>query len=143
MVVNTGIVSNGTPRITGYQVSETVQVTVHDLTKVSGLLQVLGNQAVQNISGPDFALSDPNAGANAARAMAITNARQQAQILAGQLGVHLGRIVSFSDGSGGYPVYAMSVKAADSSSGVTTPTPNIPTGENTYTDNVSITYEIR
>ena len=97
--------------------------------------------AVQNVSGPDFALESPSAGQDAARAKAIADAKAQAQVLASQLGVHLGRIVSFSEGYGGYPVYAMSAgtKSVDSA----TPAPNLPTGENTYSDTVSITYAIR
>lgn len=132
------------PKITGYSVSETVQVTVRDLTKVSGLLQGLGQQNVQNISGPNFGLNSPTAGQDAARKLAIDNAKEQAETLAAQLGVRLVRIVSFSDNAGGYPVYGMGVsaKAMDMASSVA-PAPMIPTGQNTYTDNVSITYEIR
>ncbi len=125
-------------KITGYQVSETVQVTVHDLTKVGTLLAGLGKQQVQNVSGPNFALENPTAGQDAARAVAITNAKQEAQTLAAQLGVRLGRIVSFSDNAGG-GVYPMALNAVASGAGAT---PAIPTGQNTYTDNVSITYEI-
>lgn len=130
-------------RITGYQVSETVQVTVHDLTKISALLQSLGTENVQNISGPDFALNDPNAGSDAARAQAIDNAKQQAEILAKQLGVHLGRIVSFSE-SGGYPypMYSKALGMGGATMDAAAPAPSIPVGQNQYSANVSITYEI-
>ncbi len=133
-------VYTGTPKITGYQVSETIQVTVRNLSAVGALLGGLGNLGVQNVSGPDFALDDPTAGYDAARADAIDKAKTQAALLAGQLGVSLGRIVSFSESSGGYPtpVYAMSAAASVRAA----PTPNVPTGENTYNASVSITYEI-
>ena len=49
-------------KVTGYQVSETIQVTVRDLTAVGSLLSGLGKLSVQNISGPNFALDDPSAG---------------------------------------------------------------------------------
>ncbi|MGH7175009.1 MAG: SIMPL domain-containing protein, partial [Minisyncoccia bacterium] len=81
------IINGGNQQITGYQVSETIQITVRNLDNVSPLLAVLGKQNVQNLSGPDFALSTPNAGQEAARAAAITDAKQQAQTLAQQLGV--------------------------------------------------------
>jgi len=127
-------------KITGYQVSESIKVTVRDLTKASTLLGGLGSQNVQNVSGPDFGLSDPNAGTDAARAQAIANAKQEAQTEAKQLGVSLGRIVSFSEGgSGPYPIYAMSA----STGGKAASAPDLPTGENTYSDTVSITYAIR
>jgi uncharacterized protein YggE len=126
--------------ITGYEVDETVQVTVRDLTQVGTILAGLGSQGVQNISGPDFGLEDPTAGTDAARAAAITDAKTQAQTLASQLGVRLGRIVSFSDGSGNYPgpVFATAMSA----SGSVAAAPSVPAGDNTYSDTVSITYAI-
>lgn len=133
---------DSSPKITGYQVSETIQVTMRNLSKVGDLLGGLGTQGVQNVNGPAFALDDSTSGYSAARADAINKAKAQAQLLADQLGVHLGKIVNFSESSGGYAppmMYAMGA-AMDSKS---TPTPNIPSGENTYNASVSITYEIR
>ena len=132
---------SGTPKITGYQVSESIQVTIHDLASVGAFLGGLGSLSVQNISGPNFALNDTTAGYDAARADAITKARAQASLLASQLGVRLGKIVNFSESSGNYPgpmfagVSASAVKE--------TATPSVPVGENTYNASVSITYEIR
>ncbi|MCX6787307.1 MAG: SIMPL domain-containing protein [Candidatus Kaiserbacteria bacterium] len=132
----------GTPKVTGYQVSETIQITMRDLTKVGDMLAGLGKLQVQNVSGPAFALDDSTAGYDAARADAINKAKTQAALLAKQLGVRLGKIVNFSESSGNnsYPMYAMGVSSVDVKSA---PTPNIPTGENTYNASVSITYEIR
>ncbi len=129
-------------KITGYEVAETVQVTVRDLASVGALLEGLGTQGVQNVNGPAFALDDSTAGYDAARADAIDKAKAQAQVLARQLGVRLGKIVNFSETSGGYPgaLYGMGgdtlVKTAAAS-------PEVPVGENTYNASVSITYEIR
>ncbi len=130
------------PKITGYQVSETIQVTVHDLTAVGALLSGIGKLEVQNISGPAFALDDPTAGYDAARADAISKARAQAALLAKQLGVRLGKIVNFSEYSGSsYPMYNnLGMGGAETK---VVPTPTIPAGENTYNASVSITYEIR
>ena len=129
------------PKVTGYQVSQTVQVTMRDLSKVGDMLAGLGKQGVQNLNGPAFALDDDTAGYNAARADAIIKAKTQADVLAKQLGVRLGKIVNFSESSGGYPypVYAMGMGGDAKVESA----PNIPTGENTYNASVSITYEIR
>jgi uncharacterized protein YggE len=133
---------SGSTKVTGYEVSETIQVTMHNLTAVGALLGGLGKLSVQNISGPDFALDDPTAGYDAARANAITNAKTQASLLAKQLGINLGKIVNFSESSGNYPtpVYSMSEGAVTSNAAAT---PTVPAGENTYNASVSITYEIR
>ena len=130
------------PKITGYQVSQSVQVTMRDLANVGTVLAGIGKLEVQNVNGPNFALDDATAGNDAARADAIAKAKAQAKLLANQLGVHLGKIVNFSESSGGYasPMYSLGAGMSDEKSA---PTPNIPTGENTYNASVSITYEIR
>ncbi len=133
---------SGTSRITGYQVSETIQVTVHDLAAVGAMLSGLGNLQVQNVSGPAFALDDPTAGYDAARADAINKAETQAKLLASQLGIHLGKIVNFSESSGGYS-YPMTYGLAAQTNSKIAAVPSVPTGENTYNASVSITYEIR
>lgn len=130
-------------KITGYEVSQTVQVTVRDLKTVGDLLAGLGKLEVQNISGPNFALDDTTAGYDAARADAIEKAKAQAKALSRQLGVRLGKIVNFSESSGGpYPMmYGMG--ASERSVDMKSVAPTIPTGQNTYNATVSITYEIR
>lgn len=131
------------PKITGYQVSQTIQVTVRDLALVGDILSGLGTLEVQNVNGPAFALDDETAGKDAARADAIQKAKAQAAMLANQLGVSLGKVVNFNESSDGYPypVYGLSMGMGGDSK--IESTPNVPTGENTYTASVSITYEIR
>jgi uncharacterized protein len=133
---------SGTTKVTGYQVSETIEVTMRDLTTVGAMLGGLGKLGVQNLNGPAFALDDATAGYDAARADAIAKAKTQATLLAKQLGVRLGKIVNFSESSGSnnYPVYSMSAGVSEAK---VASTPSVPTGENTYNASVSITYEIR
>lgn len=134
---------NRTPKITGYEVSETVQVTMRDLSKVGAMLAGLGKQGVQNVSGPAFALDDPTAGYDAARADAISKAKAQAELLERQLGVHFGKIVNFSESSGNYPYPMAYGLGGGVSASKAEAAPNVPTGENTYNASVSITYEVR
>lgn len=132
---------SGSPKITGYQVAQTIQVTIHDLKAVGSMLGGLGKLEVQNINGPAFALDDATAGYAAARADAINKAKAQAELLAKQLGVRLGKIVNFSESSGSYPSPMMYGLGGAESKAVATP--DIPVGENTYNASVSITYELR
>jgi len=133
---------SGSPKITGYQVSESIEVTMRNLADVGAMLGGLGKLEVQNVSGPAFGLDDATAGYAAARADAIAKARAQAELLAKQLGVHLGKIVNFSESSGAvaYPMYGLGMGAAESKAA---PAPSVPAGENTYNASVSVTYEIR
>lgn len=139
--VGTACPADRTPKVTGYQVSETIQVTERDLANVGSLLAGLGKLEVQNVSGPAFALDDPSAGYDAARADAIAKAKAQAGLLAEQLSISLGRIVNFSESSGSTP-YPLAYGMGAAATSVKAPTPVVPTGENTYTASVSITYEI-
>lgn len=134
---------NRVPKIIGYQVSQTIQVTMRNLSAVGTLLGGLGKLEVQNINGPAFALDDATAGYDAARADAIDKAKTQAKLLAKQLGVHLGKIVNFSESSGGYayPMYSLMGRGGEDTKAEAVP--NLPVGENTYNASVSITYEIR
>lgn len=129
------------PRIIGYEVSQTVEVTIRDTEKAGDVLQALGTTEVQNISGPNFTVDDADSVKAEAREAAIAEAKEKAKALAKQLGVSLGKVVSFYENNPGmYPMYdsyggmeAMSAKAA----------PSLPTGEQETTVTVSITYELR
>ncbi|MEJ0053656.1 MAG: SIMPL domain-containing protein [bacterium] len=134
---------NNTATITGYDVSQTIQVTVRDTAKAGDVLQELGTLGVQNISGPNFTVDEDGSVKAAARAEAIADAKEKAQALAKELGVRLGRVVNFYEETGGqpYPMYSQSAfggKAMDMAAA-----PSLPTGENETTSTVSITYEIR
>ena len=132
---------NTTSAQSGYDVSESVQVKATDTSKVSAILAGLATANVSNVSGPDFVVADPTAVQAQARGQAIQKARADAQTLASQLGVSLGKVVSFSDSSGGNgPQSMFATNGAVSATAAVAPT--VPVGNNEYTDNVSITYAI-
>jgi uncharacterized protein YggE len=131
--------------ITGYTSNHTLSVKVRDLEKVADVQKVFADAKVQNVSGPDLSVDEPEKLQLDARAKAIDDAKSQAEILAKQLHVRLGNIISFSDsGDGAYPVY-MSARAdtAMMNKSGSAPEATIAPGEQTITSNVSITYKIR
>jgi uncharacterized protein YggE len=133
---------SGSPTITGYDVSQSVEVTVRDTAKAGDVLQALGTLGVQNISGPNFTVDDADAAKTTARKEAIDKAHAQAKLLAKQLGVRLGRIVSFNEG-GYYPMYEAYGKGGDMMNATVSSAPALPAGENETNVTVQITYEIR
>lgn len=138
-----GTCINGPQTLKGYIVSQNVTISVKDLTKTEMIAGILGKDAVTSIDGPNLGFEDPNSVSNEARAQAIADAKVQAQKLADALGVHLVRIVSFNDNSGnGSPMPVMYNKSMAATTSAPTP-PSIPTGVQTITSSVSITYEIR
>ncbi len=132
---------NGTPTLLGYMVSETITVKIRDTSAVGKIVDGLGAQGVTGLSGPNFMVDDPDAVNAQARAKAIADAKAKAAVLARDLGVDLVRIVRFSEnGGGGSPI---PMYAKDMAAGSASPTSVLPAGENKYTSNVTITYEIR
>jgi len=130
--------------LTGYQVSQTTEVKLRDLTKAGSLLTSLGSAGVENLNGPNFTVDDPTAVQAEARSKAIADAQSQAQVLANQLGVSIVGIVSFTENNNGsYPVPMYAMGVADTTSSKAAATPEVSTGQQKVTDDVSITYEIR
>ncbi len=131
-----------TQTLRGYVVSQNVKVSVKDLSKAETVAGILGKDAVTSINGPEFGFEDDNAVNDEARGKAIADAEEQASKLADQLGVHIVRIVSFSENGTGVAVPPMAYDSkAMNQVGASAPT--LPTGVHTVTSTVSISYEIR
>lgn len=128
-------------KITGYNVTQAISVKVRDTKKVGALLAGLGSVGVTNLTGPNFIVGDTTTLKNQARAKAITQAKAQAVTLASQLGVRLVRITNFVENSNTQRPTPILFSARANSVGENVPT--VPIGENEYTENVSITYEIQ
>lgn len=132
----------GSPTIIGYHVSQSISVKVRDTSITGEILQGLGNINVTNISGPNFEIDNQDALEAQARKEAIDDAKTKAKSLARDLGVRLGRIVSFEESGGGYPIYYAKAESLSMDSGGTS-APQVPTGENKITSNITISYEIK
>ncbi|MFZ1987871.1 MAG: SIMPL domain-containing protein [Minisyncoccia bacterium] len=134
---------DGNPKITGYQVSQTITVKVRDTAETGAILQGLGSLEVQNIYGPNFVVDNDASIKDEARAAAIADAKGRAEMIAKQLGVHLGDVIGYSEG-GYYPMYDSYGKGGGMmETAVSSVPPRLPAGEQETTVNVSITYEIR
>lgn len=135
---------SGTPKIVGYDVAQTVTVKVRNTDKAGDVLTALGGLNVQNIQGPNFMVDDEDAALAEARGKAIEEARAKAKVLAKQLGVSLGKVMSYNEGTS-YPqpmMYTATMKAAGVMESRDAVTPNLPTGEHKSSVTVSVTYEI-
>lgn len=129
--------------LTGYDVSQTIEVKVRDTAKAGELLGQLGAVEITNLSGLTFTIDEKEKIQAEARTMAIADAREKAKILVKDLGVRLGRVVNFSEGYSPEPIYKLDAYAGMGGDASGAPVPQIPVGENTFVSSVSITYEIR
>lgn len=130
-------------KVSSYQVSQSVEIKVRDTAKAGEVLLALGTAGVQNVSGPNFIVDDPSAVQAEARGKAIVDAREKAGVLAGQLGVRLGKVVSFSENGGGIAPMFNEMMAKSAGADTRAVAPSIPQGENETNLSVSVTFEIR
>ncbi len=130
-------------KISGYQVSQSFEVKIRDLDKVSAVLDGLVTAGANQVNQLGFKVDDEEKTKEQAREMAIKDAKEKATRLRKQLGIRLGKIVNYSEGGGGYPIYMLKAEAADGRGGGGVSGPEVPAGENEIVVNITITYQIK
>ncbi|MBI4101403.1 MAG: SIMPL domain-containing protein [Candidatus Nealsonbacteria bacterium] len=126
--------------LVGYEVSQSLQVKIRDLTKVGAVLEGAAGAGANLIGDLQFTVDKEEELKKEARAKAIVDAKEKAAGLTSQLGVRLVRIVNFNESGGGIPIFFAKEAALPMAGGATS---QIETGENKIQVQVSITYEIR
>ena len=130
---------NTPPRLTGYQASNQVTVTVGDLARLGPTLDAVTTAGANEIQGVGFGLKDSQAAEDAARLKAVKALQAKAALYAGASGYRIGRMVSLSEG-GGVQALPLTAKVM-SFARAPAPTPVEP-GELTVRIEVSGLYEL-
>lgn len=131
----------GTRVLAGYDVTQTLQVKIRDLTKVGDIIQAAVDNGSNDASDLQFTIDKEEELTKQAREQAINNTKTKAEELASELGVKLVRITSFSENNYA-PYYYGLEKASSVGMGGGDVAPQIETGENKIQVTVYITYEI-
>jgi hypothetical protein len=129
------------PRITGYQVSNQVTLTVRDLSKLGPTIDAVVRVGANQINGINFGLQNVDAASDQARATAVRNLQTKAELYARATGLRIVRLVNLSE-SGGYqprpyPMPMMRASAASMDAAT-----NIQPGEVQVRVDVTATYEL-
>jgi uncharacterized protein len=128
------------PKITGYQVSNTVTATIRDLDKVSDVVDGAMNAGATDMNGLTFRVNDPAAAQAQARDAAVKDARSKADALAKAAGVAITGVATISESATTpQPIYYAERNAAPAADAASTP---IQTGTNDVSVDVSIVYLI-
>ncbi len=85
------------PKISGYRVEDTVEVTSRRIGKLGELLDALVQAGANQVHGISFRVNEPEKLLDEARRRAVADARRKAEILAGEAGVVLGAAVKIRD----------------------------------------------
>jgi len=125
--------------LVGYEVNQTLQVKIRDLTKIGNIIQVATKAGANQVGDLQFTIDKQDELKSQARKEAIEKAKVMAKEIAGQLGVKLVKITNFSENAIAPIPYPYFMEKAMSGGAET---PQIQTGENKIEVQVSITYEI-
>ena len=137
--------SNGTnpPRITGFQMSNSVTVTVRDLAKLGDAIDNGLAAGATSLDGVTFRVNDETAAEAQARQAAMAEAKAKADTLAAAAGVSVGGVASISETSAPipYPItYNLAAPTAVDGSKVSTP---VQAGTTDVTITVAVVYLIK
>jgi len=126
------------PVITGYQASNEVQVTIHDLAKIGPVIDAAVAAGANVANGVNFGIENDTELRQRALVLAIKSAQAKAQTMAEVLGVKLGPVLSATEAGGVTPprpvMYGMAKAEA-------APTPIMP-GQLTVNASVTVVYII-
>lgn len=102
--IDYGPTGNGSGKVTGYQASQSLQVTVRHIDQTGAILDAGVEAGANVVGGVSFSLADPSSATTQARTAAMTDAKQRAQTLAQAAGETLGAPLSISEVSAPSPI---------------------------------------
>ena len=103
--------NNAAPRIRGYQMQNTISITVRDLDKLSDVVDNSVAAGATTVNGISFDVADRTAAEAQAREAAVKDAKTKADTLANGLGVRITGVASIAE-SVSTPVYYPQAYAA-------------------------------
>lgn len=131
-------------KIDGYMGNATVTIKTHRLDQVQSILSKLTEAGANQIQGVSFSVDDITKVRVKARNKAIEDAKKQAQQLAQDTGIKLGKITNIIESSGpeGYPPYmAKSYGVGGDVEEIAAPDATIEPGSQTITTTVTLFFE--
>jgi len=129
------------PRLVGYEVSNTLTVTVRHLDRLGAILDKSVASGSNRIDGIFFQLAEPDGALDEARRLAAQDASRKAHLYAAALGIGLGPVLSVSEQGGLPPPIPMQMKTM----GAEAASADVPIarGEQTIAVDVNIVWEIK
>ncbi len=138
---------DGNRELSGYEVSQSIEVTVRNIDQAGEVLGLLGQSGVTELSGPYFEIDDPSVYQQQARNLAIEDARKEAEIIADNLDVRLGKMVDFYESSFGYPMPYMNARGGEMDFAMAESADmkavSIPVGEDEFEMQVTLVFKIK
>ena len=133
----------GANSITGYSGNATVTIKVRDTSKLPAVIQEATKAGANQVMGTNYLVDKPETYREKARQMAIDNAKEQAQKLASQLGIRLGKVTNIVESSNGTGPIPMMYAEKSIGMGGQAPAPDLQPGTQTISSTVTLYFEKR
>jgi len=134
----------GAGTITGYNGNTTVTVKVKDTSKLPDVIAAATKGGANQVMGTNYSVESPEKYREQARNKAISNAKDQAQKLASELGIRLGKVTNIVETTNDKgPVPMLYKSEAMSMGGGNAPSPDLQPGTQTITSSVTLYFEKR
>lgn len=133
----------GSQKISGYNATSSLVIKIREIDQANNVVDAATAAGANQVGGVSFQTDDPTKAENAARELAVADAKKKAEAAARIAGFNLGRIVNYSENTGSnypgpIPLMARSDSALEKS--VST---QVEPGTNEVNITVSLSYEIR
>ncbi len=126
-------------KITGYTGNVSLQIKIKDFNLVSKILEKAEEVGVNQIGGVSFTVDQPEIYREKVREKAIANAKDQAQKLAKNLGIKLGKVTNIVEASPQEPILLR--KTMEMGGGASVPSAVFEPGQETISTVVTLYFE--
>jgi uncharacterized protein YggE len=121
-----------------------VQVKIRDFTKIGDVLSKATAAGANQVGDLQFTIDNPEQFRDKARADAIKQAKTNAQNLASESGVNLGKIINVYENNYTVPqVYNSMAKGLGAGVAESAPTPTIQPGQQEIDVTINLTYQVK
>jgi Uncharacterized conserved protein len=127
----------------GYSLEQDVQVKIRDFTKIGDVLSQATAKGANLVGNLQFTIDNPEQFKEQARAKAITQAKANAQNLAKESGLGLGKLINVYEGYNATPVMYNSAKAMGGAAVDVASVPTVQPGQQEIDVTINLTYQVR
>ena len=127
----------------GYTLDQNVQVKIRDFTKIGDVLSGATDKGANLVGDLQFTIDNPEQFKEQARAKAIAQAKANAQNLAKESGVNLGKLINVYENYSPYPIAYNSMKTTGMGGAEAAPAPTIQPGQQEIDIIINLTYQVR
>lgn len=129
----------GSPRITGYQVTNQVSIKLREVNRSGEILDMLVQHGANQMSGISFEVSKADALKDEARVEAIKSARRKAELLASAADAKLGPVMAIEEDAPSFQPRPMAMNRAQFSDASSVP---VAAGAQDLASRVTVTWQL-